>query len=56
MGERLAITIDFYAAVLRAQSLVSEALELLDETNAPAQIGAHLDMALHCMSRVLPPE
>jgi hypothetical protein len=39
-------------AIARAIELVSEALAGLDETDAPADIGAHLDLALHRMRRV----
>ena len=38
-------------ALARASDLVSEALAFLDEANAPADIGAHLDLALHRMGR-----
>ena len=33
----------------RAIDMVSEALAMLDEADAPADIGAHLDLALHRM-------
>lgn len=36
-------------AIATAIALVTEALERLDEVEAPADIGAHLDLALHRM-------
>lgn len=35
-----------------ARSLMKRALELLDQADAPAQIGAHLDMAISCLESV----
>lgn len=42
--------VDMNGAVSRAIELVSEALAMLDRVQAPADIGAHLDLALHRMS------
>ena len=39
-------------AIAKAFDLVSEALATLDEADAPADIGAHLDLALHRMGRL----
>ena len=39
-------------AIAKAFDLVSEALARLDEAGAPADIGAHLDLALHRMGRL----
>lgn len=36
-------------AIATAIALVTEALERLDAVEAPADIGAHLDLALHRM-------
>jgi len=33
----------------RAAELLEEALELLDEANAPGHIGAHVDLGLCCI-------
>ena len=37
-----------------ALSLLQSALELLDEAAAPAQIGAHVDLAIHQLGSLLP--
>ena len=37
-----------------ALSLLQSALELLDEAGAPAQIGAHVDLAIHQLGSLLP--
>ena len=46
--------------VTEALQLMKRALELLDTTSAPAEIGAYLDMALtrlqEAVVRVIPPE
>ena len=39
-------------AIAEAFDLVSKALARLDEADAPADIGAHLDLALHRMGRL----
>ena len=37
-----------------ALSLLQSALDLLDEAAAPAQIGAHVDLAIHQLGSLLP--
>lgn len=49
MGEAQLRTTDLDDVMIRAFDLVSEALALLDKSDAPADIGAHLDLALHRM-------
>ena len=44
---------DFKLAIERAYRQVTEALRELDAVNAPADIGAHLDLALHRMAEAL---
>lgn len=44
---------DFNSAIERAYQQVTEALRELDAVNAPADIGAHLDLALHRMTETL---
>ena len=39
--------------LLRAQGLLVSALQLLDEANAPSDIGAHVDLAIARLSEVL---
>lgn len=39
-----------------ALKLLQSALELLDRAGAPAQIGAHLDLALHQLGAALAPK
>lgn len=51
MGEAQLRSMDLDSTLARAIELVTEALELLDESVAPADIGAHLDLALHRMRR-----
>lgn len=51
MGEAQLKSTDLGYAMARAIDLVSEALAHLDDANAPGDIGAHLDMALHRMRR-----
>ena len=36
-----------------ARALLRTALDLIDRAGAPADIGAHLDLALHRLSQVL---
>ena len=38
-----------------ALSFMVSALDLLDSANAPGEIGAHLDLAIHCLRKALPP-
>ncbi len=35
------------AKIQRARSLISNAIDLLDQAGAPAEIAAHLELALH---------
>lgn len=51
LGEAQLRGIELDSTIARAIELVSEALELLDGSMAPADIGAHLDLALHRMRR-----
>lgn len=44
---------DLDGAVARAIELVSETLAILDEVRAPADLGAHLDLAIHRMKDVI---
>lgn len=39
--------------LLRAKALMEDALRLLDEAGAAADIGAHLDMAIHRLTQEL---
>lgn len=52
MGEAQLKNVALDDVIARAIELVSEALANLDEAGAPADIGAHLDLALHRMRRV----
>ena len=52
MGDARLNNSDVIDAVAKAIELVSEALARLDEVNAPADIGAHLDLAIHRMKGV----
>lgn len=36
-----------------AKTLMEDALQLLDDCGAPADIGAHLDLAIHRLSQLL---
>ena len=47
MGQALENLTGSQAALERAKLLVKEALDLLDDCGASADIGAHLDLALH---------
>jgi hypothetical protein len=49
MGEPQLKKMELGHAIARAIEMVSQALEMLDEADAPADIGAHLDLALHRM-------
>jgi hypothetical protein len=49
MGQAIAKKDDVRQAVEQARTLVAEALALLDQAGIGAQVGAHLDMALHRM-------
>ena len=51
MGEAQLRNTDPDYAIERSIELISEALALLDASDAPADIGAHLDLALHRMRR-----
>ena len=44
---------DLKSAIERAYQQVTEALRELDAVNAPGDIGAHLDLALHRMMEAL---
>jgi hypothetical protein len=50
MGQALVKTDGIREAVEKAQALVAEALDLLDQAGVGAHISAHLDMALHRMT------
>jgi hypothetical protein len=39
----------------QALDLMTEALRLLDEARAPAQVGAHLDLAIVRLAEAIPP-
>jgi len=52
MGEAQSEDNELRQAIARAFHLVSDALARLDEAGAPADIGAHLDLALHRMGRL----
>ena len=52
MGEAQLTDNVLSSAIAKAFDLVSEALARLDEAGAPADIGAHLDLALHRMGRL----
>ena len=49
MGEAQLKKTELDDAIARAVEMVSEALAILDGADAPADIGAHLDFALHRM-------
>ena len=49
MGEAQLKKMELDHVIARAINLVTKALALLDEADAPADIGAHLDLALHRM-------
>lgn len=51
MGEAQLKGADLDGAITRAIDLVTEALAILDAVEAPGDIGAHLDLALHRMRR-----
>ena len=51
MGDAQAKDTELSQAIAKAFDLVSDALTILDEAGAPADIGAHLDLALHRMGR-----
>lgn len=51
MGEAQLNRTALSGAITRAIDLVTEALTILDEVEAPGDIGAHLDLALHRMMR-----
>jgi hypothetical protein len=52
MGEAQLKDGELAGALAEAFDLVSAALARLDEADAPADIGAHLDLALHRMRRI----
>jgi len=52
MGEAQSKDGELAGALAEALELVTAALARLDEAGAPADIGAHLDLALHRMSRI----
>lgn len=45
----------YRGAIDRARELVQEAIGLLDEAGAPADIAAHLELALHRMTSEIGP-
>lgn len=51
MGEAHLKRADLDGAITQAIDLVTEALAILDDAEAPGDIGAHLDLALHRMRR-----
>lgn len=54
--EKLNQSTDMRAALLSAHDLVTEAIAQLDGAGAPADIAAHLDTALHRITRNLATE
>ncbi len=53
MGQVQTLSVSVEDAIAAALALVTDALERLDTAAAPADIGAHLDLALHRMRSVL---
>lgn len=56
MGGELRKGLDAEAGLRRATSLIREAIQILDEVDAPAHLAAHLDFALHCINEVSLPK
>ncbi len=53
MSEALQQTDELRVALDEAHALVTQAITILDAANAPADIAAHLDLAVHRMKPYL---
>lgn len=42
-----------FETIVQSRRLLASALQLLDEASAPAEIGAHLDLALHRLDELI---
>lgn len=42
-----------FETIVQSRRLLASALQLLDEAGAPADIGAHLDLALHRLDELI---
>lgn len=42
-----------FETIVQSRRLLASALQLLDEAGAPAEIGAHLDLALHRLDELI---